>query len=219
MTTEANAPDERTKRLKKTVFATGLGGVAGFVVAFAFMQVVDAGSLGELGTSREIAALVSLVYLLTAGAVGFGVMAPNKGAAFLNVEDAEELEEQKSMLGLASVAFGACGLALFLLALSAPVGPVPVEVAGIGFALCMALATWLSFKSYRQQDELMKSIGQEAAATGYYLVLLFGGGWAVLTHLGLAPAASALDWLSLFWAMMLLASFIVTARKGMMTMR
>ena len=57
MTTEANAPDEGKKRLKKTLFATGLGGVAGFVVAFTFMQVVDAGSLGELGTSREIAAL------------------------------------------------------------------------------------------------------------------------------------------------------------------
>lgn len=219
MIDNAHTETKKPSKLKKTIFALVLGGAAGFAGAFGFMQLADNGVLGELGPSREIAALVGVIYLLTAFAVLTGVVAPKAGATFLNVEDAEELREQKFMLGMSGLGMGAAGAALILAALAAPVGPISQSVVATLFAGLMIVAVIGSLASRKRQDELMRAISKETGSTAYYLLFLIGGGWALAGHLGYIAAPAPLDWLSMFWGLGLLAAFIVIAKRGMMQMR
>jgi hypothetical protein len=66
---------------------------------------------------------------------------------------------------------------------------------------------------------LMRSVSNEAGNLAFHLVLIVGGGWAMLSHLGFARAPAPLDWLTMFFGLVLLASFIATARRGMLAPR
>lgn len=213
------AATDKKRRLKKTMFSLGLGAISGFVGATLVMQLLDSDSLADVGASVEIAVLVALVYLLIAIAVGVGVLSPKAGASFLNVEDADELEEQRSILGYSAIGMAGAGIALAVVALSGPDGLVEPRLALGLYVVLSVLAVWVSLKSWKLQDELMKAIGREAAGMSFYLVLLVGGTWALLAHLGFVAAPRALDWLSMFWALLLLAAFIVVGKRGMLMMR
>lgn len=210
---------EKSRKTKKTLFSLALGGVAGFLGAFGFLQLADTGALSELGASREIAALVGVIYLLTAVAVLVGVVAARVGSTYLNVEDAEELREQKAMLGLSGIGTAALGAALIVAALAAPDGPIGEDAALAVFLVLLALCTYTSIASHRRQDELMRAVGSETAATGFYLLFSSGGGWSLAAHLGYLSGPQPLDWLTTFWALTLLAAFVVTGRRGMLKMR
>ncbi|KLI64235.1 hypothetical protein [Aurantiacibacter marinus] len=210
---------EKKRKLKKTLFALILGGVAGFLGAMGLMELIDTGLLGDLGASREVAALVALVYLLTAGAIGIGLVNPKAGARFLNVEDAEELDEQRGMLMFSTIGMAVAGLALLIVALSGQGGVIGPVVALVSYVVLSVVAVFTSLKSIKFQDELMQAVGKEAGSTSFYLVVLVGGTWALLAHLGFVTGPAPLDWLTMFWALMLLAAFIVTGRRGMLAMR
>lgn len=210
---------EKKRKLKKTILALSLGGVAGFFGALGLMKLIDTGVLGELGASREIASLVALVYLLTAGAIGFGLINPKAGARFLNVEDADELDEQRGMLLYSTIGMAVAGLALLIIALAGAGGPVDPMTALIAYVVLSVVAVVTSLRSMKLQDELMQAVGKEAGSTSFYLVVLIGGTWALLAHLGFVTGPQPLDWLTMFWALMLLAAFIVTGRRGMLAMR
>ena len=128
MMSEINAKPRSVQR--KTILSLLVGGIAGGLASFAALTLIDSGWLGQLGTSREIAILVAVVYLVMAASVAFGALSPKLGAQFLNVEDAEELREQKSRLMGSAVATAAFGFALVAVALAAPVGPLAEPVAG-----------------------------------------------------------------------------------------
>lgn len=218
--TDIEMEAEKSKRTrKKTVFALILGGLTGFLVSFGLIKLVDSGALGSIGSSEEAALLVGLLYVVTCGVVLFGLANPNAGAKFLNVEDADELREQKSMLIGSGIGMGAAGIALIVVALGGEGGLIDPMVALAAYAVLAILAVVASVRSYKQQDELMRAVGNETGSTGYYLILLFGGTWTILAHLGFVTALAPLDWLTLFWASMLLAAFIVCARRGLLTMR
>jgi hypothetical protein len=53
----------------------------------------------------------------------------------------------------------------------------------------------------------------------YGLVFVVVGGWSMLSHLGYVAAPQPLDLLSLFYVLVLLASFIAVGRRGMLTIR
>ena len=210
---------DKKRRWKKTLFALGLGGVVGFLVAFVTLNVMDAEALPEFGESVEVAVLVGLIYIVTALAVTVGILSPKAGARFLNVEDAEELEEQRSMLILSAIGMGAAGAALVVVALGGSAGLIDPTVALIVYAVLAVIAVWVSLKSWKLQDELMRAIGSESGALTFYLVVAVGGTWALLAHLGFTAAPQALDWLSMFWGLLLLACFIVIGKRGMLVMR
>ena len=112
-----------------------------------------------------------------------------------------------------------CGASLLALALAAPDGPVPQGAAlAVGFG-GLAIGTWLSLPAYRASDELMRAISLEAGALSYGLVLLVVGIWAMLAHLGYTAAPAPLDLLSLFYMLVLVASFIIIGRRGMLAPR
>ncbi len=209
-----------TPRWVRKLLIPGLvGGVVGYAAAATMMYFIDSSAVGGLGMSATIASLVGVVYAVIGLLVGFGAASPGIGARFLNVEDADELREQKKVLTLSGAAMALWGASLLALALAAPDGPVPQGAAlAVGFG-GLAIGTWLSLPAYRASDELMRAISLEAGALGYGLVLLVVGIWAMLAHLGYTAAPAPLDLLSLFYVLVLVASFIIIGRRGMLAPR
>ncbi|MDP4605563.1 MAG: hypothetical protein NWS68_05365, partial [Erythrobacter sp.] len=83
----------------------------------------------------------------------------------------------------------------------------------------LLLGTALSYVAYRSCDELMLAVNLEAGAISCSLVLLVVSMWAMLAHLGLAAGPAPLDLLTLFYVLVLAASFIAVGRRGMLTVR
>tara|TARA_B100000678_G_scaffold196562_1_gene164941 strand:- start:295 stop:948 length:654 start_codon:yes stop_codon:yes gene_type:complete len=192
------------------------GALAGFLAAFSFLSLTDLGGESGLGQSREIGGLVGMLYAVTGLAVLLGALNPAVGAKFLNVEDADELREQRRMLGYSAIAMILLGGALVLLAVAGEGAFVPAPIAAAAALAMVAVAVVLSILMHRHTDELQRALSKDAAATAFYLMLLFGGGWAIFAHLGMAAGPAPLDWLTLFAASLLVAAFWQTARRGMM---
>lgn len=209
----------REGKLKKTLIAATGGGLFGFLGAMGFLKLADGGMLGRLGPSEEIAGLIGILYIITGLAVGVGVLSPGFGARFLNVEDAEELIEQRRMLGYSTVGMLALGLALVAAALSAPAGPIAGGTVLAIFLAMMVVASFVGWQQRRFTDEMVSSVSREATSLAFYLLFLIGGAWALLAHTGFAPAPAPLDWLTGFAVLLLLACFIVAGKRGMLAMR
>ncbi len=205
--------------VKKLLIPALIGGVVGYAAAAGMMTFIDSSAVGGLDKSATIAALVGVVYAVIGLGVGFGTASPAIGARFLNVEDADELREQKKVLTLSGAAMALWGASILALALAAPDGPVPQNVALAVGAGGLVIGTWLSLPAYRASDELMRAISLEASAMSFGLVLLVAGTWAMLAHLGYSAGPAPLDLLSLFYVLMLVASFITVGRRGMLAPR
>jgi len=205
--------------VRKLVIPAGIGAVAGFAASAAMMHFLDSEAVGGLSESGTIAALIGVVYALIGAGMAVGVANPRLGARFLNVEDADELREQKRMLGLSGVAMFLWGVSLIVIAMAAPAGPVPAAVALVIGGGGIVAGSIISIAVHRACDELMRAINLEAGALSYGLVMLVAGTWAMLAHLGYTTGPAPLDLLSLFYALVLLASFIVVGRRGMLMPR
>lgn len=219
MMVEDKTPATSSRMLRKVLIQAASGGIVGFTASVALFSVVESDAVGGLSESGIIAALVGLLYTLMGLAMGIGVASPQLGSRFLNVEDADELREQKRMLGWSGVALTLWGVALMALALAAPGGPVPAGVALVIGGGGLLVGAALSVLVYRACDELMRAINLEAGALSYGLVLLVVGLWAMLAHLGYTAAPAPLDVLTLFYVLVLVASFIVVGRRGMLMPR
>lgn len=218
MTTEKQSAPEFLW-LRKLVIPALIGGVAGFVAVFVLMRFIDSGMVGGLATSAKIAATVGVLYGVIAGVILLGTTSPRLGARFLNVEDADELHDQKRILLTSGGAMLLWGISLLTLALAAPDGPIPQGAALIVGAGGLLLGTALSYLTYRFCDELMLAVNLEAGAITYGMVMLVVGMWAVLAHLGFVGAPQPLDLLTSFYVLVLAASFIAVGRRGMLTIR
>lgn len=218
MMTENESPPA-TPWLRKLVIPMLVGGVAGFAASFGMMRFIDSDKVGGLGASPTIAALVGVLYVVIAVGILFGTVNPGLGARFLNVEDADELREQKQMLLYSGVAMLLWGAALLALALAAPEGPLPQSIALVIGAGGLVIGSLLSVQVYRISDELMLVVNLEAGALTYGLVLLVVGMWAMLGHLGFVAGPQPLDLLTAFYVLVLVASFIVIGRRGMLTIK
>ena len=65
----------------------------------------------------------------------------------------------------------------------------------------------------------MLAMNLEAGALSYGLVFVTVGGWAMGAHLGYVAGPEPLDLLTLFYVLVLLATFIVVGRRGMLMPR
>lgn len=219
MMTESDSSPPSAPWVRKLLIPAGIGAIFGFAATYGMLQYLDSDAVGGLGKSATIAALVGTLYCLIAFGMLFGVASPNIGAKFLNVQDADELREQQRVLTLSSIAMGLWGAALLALALAAPDGPVPQSIAllvGVGGLL---IGTALSVVCYRASDELMLAINLEAGAISYGLTFAVIGLWSVLAHLGYVTGPQPLDLLTLFYGLVLVASFIAIGRRGMLSVK
>lgn len=205
--------------VRKLLIPLMVGGVAGFAASAGMMTFLESEAIGGLDESATIACLVGVLYAVTGFGMMIGVASPQLGARFLNVEDADELREQKRMLGLSGIAMLLWGAGLIALALAAPAGPVPVPAALTIGGGGLVIGTGLSIAVYRACDELMRAINLEAGALAYGLVLFVVGFWSILAHVGIVAAPAPLDLLTLFYVLVLTASFIVVGRRGMLMPR
>lgn len=205
--------------VRKMLIPALVGGVMGFAASTAVLYFVDSDAIGGLDKSATIAALIGAFYMVIGLGIGLGVARPDVGARFLNVEDADELREQRKVLSYSGVAMALWGVSLIALALAAPDGPVPQGVALAVGAGGLVIGCVLSLVVYRTCDELMQAVNLEAGALSYGLVLLVAGTWAILAHLGYSAAPAPLDLLCLFYVLVLLASFIAVGRRGMLAIR
>lgn len=204
---------------RKLALMLGGGAVAGFLGATGVLTLIDSGVLGSLDPSREIALLVSLLYGFMGLLVCFGAMSPRLGARMLNVQDADELREMKQSLlasGIASLAFGAV---LAVLALTGTDRVLAPPVAAVVAGTVFVVGALASARSIKYADELMRAVSRQSAAAAYYLTVLFVGGWAALSILGVMPALQMIDVLTLLWVIMLIAAVGVCAKRGLLAMR
>ncbi|KPQ21198.1 MAG: hypothetical protein HLUCCX21_07180 [Porphyrobacter sp. HL-46] len=218
MMTESESPPA-TPWIRKLVIPALIGGVAGFAASFAMMRFIDSDSVGGLTESATIAALVGVLYVVISLGVLFGTVNPGLGARFLNVEDADELREQRRVLLYSGLGMLLWGVALLALALAAPDGPLPQAAALVLGAGGLVVGSIMSALVYRACDELMLAVNLEAGALTFGLVLLVVGFWAMLAHLNYVAGPQPLDLLTLFYVLVLVASFIAIGRRGMLTIR
>lgn len=211
--------DQKLSVLRKVALPTILGAIVGFGVAFGVLEFGE--GIGETGlsASAEIAVLCGAFYVIIGLFVGGGTLVPGAGAKLLNVEDADELREQRSMLLLSSYALALWGAALIVLALSGEEALIAAVPALIVAAVLYALGLYFVVRSYALSDELMVAVNREAAVWSYGLVFAFLGGWSALAHAGILPGAQPLDVLSVFYGMVLIATFIAAGRRGMLKVR
>lgn len=203
---------------RKMAISAAIGGVVGLIAMMPLIRLYDSGALGIAGASELIAALVGLLYLVLAMSVAVGLASPGFGARFLNVE-AEELRELRRVLAYSVAAMAAMGGMLIVLALAGSGGIVPQSAALAAALTLFAAIGLLSVMLWRRMDELMRNVSNEASSMMVYLTLLVGGGWAVLARLDYARAPAPLDWLTMFFGLLLVASVVATARRGMLAVR
>jgi hypothetical protein len=89
-------------------------------------------------------------------------------------------------------------------------------VALVGVAVLLGIEIALTRMIWPLIDELSQTLSREAGNAAYYLIVLLGGGWAILAHLGFAPAPASLDWLTMFTVIVLAASMIAAGRRGLL---
>ena len=217
--TSENQTSQTSRIVRKLVLPALIGGVAGFAASAAMMGFIESSAVGGLGQSATIAALVGVLYCVIGFGIVVGTASPGLGAKFLNVEDADELREQKKMMVLSGTSMLLWGLSLLALALAAPDGPVPQSAALVVGGGGLVIGIGLSVLVYRASDELMAAVNLEAGALSYGIVSLVVGLWAMLAHLGFAAAPAPLDLLTLFYVLVLVASFIAVGRRGMLNIR
>jgi hypothetical protein len=214
-----NETSSMPRWVRKLLIPALIGGVIGYAASAATLTYVDSAAVGGLSVSATIAAIVGVLYAVIGLSIAIGAASPKLGARFLNVEDADDLREQKKVLTLSVAAMLLWGVALLVLALAAPDGPVPqgaaLAVGGGGLVVGIALSVLV----YRASDELMLVVNLEAAALSYGLLLLVVGLWAALAHLSYTAAPAPLDLLTLFYVLVLVASFIAVGRRGMLAIR
>lgn len=209
----------KSPKWRKMAISALIGAAGGLVVTKPLVGLYKSGALGAVGPSELVAALIGVLYLLIAFALAVGLLSPAIGAKFLNVEQADELREQRRVLTYATISTAAMGGSLAVLALAGPGGVVSPSAALAAALALLAGSTILTVFQWRHMDELMRNVTTETGNLSYYLVLLVGGGWAMLAHLGFARAPAPIDWLAMLFGLVLVASFIATGRRGMLVPR
>lgn len=214
-----NETSSMPRWVRKLLIPALIGGAVGYAASAALLSYIDSAAVDGLSVSATIAALVGVLYAAIGLIITVGTASPRLGARFLNVEDADELREQKKVLTLSGAAMLLWGVALLALALAAPGGPLPQAAALVVGAGGLVIGIALSVMVYRIGDELMLAVNLEAGALSYGLLLLVVGLWAALAHLGYVAAPAPLDLLTLFYVLVLVASFIAVGRRGMLVIR
>lgn len=219
MTTQASKAAGWRKMAMQAVFGA-IAGAGGMVAVLALIE--GQGGL-DWAPSSIILLGVGFIYALMGLFVGLGTVAPNLvGQRLLNVADAEEIVEERSNMGASAICCLILGAALMLLAhsvaadtaaLVSPAAAYWILLVVLGGFTVVSLWMWKSF------DELWRQLTVEITATTGNLMMLVAIVWGGAAAAGLIAGPQPLDLVSLAFGLLLLACFVVTARRGMMAPR
>ncbi|WP_137754030.1 hypothetical protein [Sphingopyxis sp. L1A2A] len=222
MTTQANKAAGWRKMAMQAMF----GAIAGAGGMIAVLALVEGQGGLDWAPSPIILLAVGFIYALMGLFVGLGTVAPRLlGQRLLNVADADEIVEERSSMGASAICCLILGAALMLLAHA-----VATDAAGTAALVTPATAFWIllavlggftlvSLWMWKSFDELWRQLTVEIAATTGNLLMFVAIVWGGAAAAGLAAGPQPLDLVSLSFGSMLLACFVVTARRGMMAPR
>ena len=208
--------------LRKLVLQMLVGAASGAAVTFLALRFFGSSGLDLHDPSRASALGIGLVFLVMGAFVLIGVALPGAGSRLLNVEDAEELREQRGALWPSAIVIMAIGGLMGALALAGGsdwAGMISRQTAAVVLAVVLVAATILSIMVNKGHDELMRSVAQEGAAWGFYASMAIFVVWGGLAHLGYVAWITPLGMVSALMAIMLLAVFIVCGVRGLLMPR
>lgn len=216
----AREPKPRWSGWTKFIGLMMAGGITGYVAATFGMTLLDEGGVLSFLSGAELAFGTALLYLLMGAMVGFGTLAPRAGAAILNVEDADEIVEEKASMAASAVGCILMAVIIGVVAVGSPeVGIIAPAVAGIA-ALALSVAAAIpSWQIWKNADELMRDVMRDAGATSYYILFGILGVWTGAAQLGFIAGPKPLDIFAMLFAAPLLAAFLAVGRRGMMRPR
>lgn len=170
--------------------------IVSLVVAFAIIALIKAfaftgtRSLSAMGVSATIALGLGVVLLL------FAIMGLLRLAAAHAPGAAPPPEEMDANLALGRarlyslIVIAAMGLTLVLLSLAGPGGALAPTIALVSVLVLLSIATGLTIALWPLLDEFPRTMSRETGNAAFYLIVVIGGGWAILAHLVLAPTRS-----------------------------
>jgi hypothetical protein len=200
---------------RKVLLQLILGGICGGVGMFAALTFFEGASGDKISGVDAVAIGTALVYGLMALIVLLGAMAPGVGARTLNVEDREELVEQRSVLTIGAVSMLLVAVLIGVLA-AASNGMIATSSARlIAGAAALALIAWsILYRNYG--DEMMRAAAKDAGVVTTNLIFLVFGIWAGAAQLELASMFEPLLFVAGFFLIYLLAVFIAIGRRGLL---
>ncbi len=200
------------QKRRKLVFQMVFGGLIGGLVGY-----FGAGLLGEdeIAADKVIVSAVGLVYLLMGLIVGFGLIVPRLGSKILNVEDADEISEQRRILTGSTISMVALGGALMLLPMAKSNGPISPTMGFGGLLAALAILIIISIRDWKYYDELLRELSRDAGNLAFSCV---GGGlliWASAAAMEMVAAPTPLALVASIAGGFLFAIFVASARKGL----
>ncbi|GAA4027138.1 hypothetical protein GCM10022281_02200 [Sphingomonas rosea] len=209
-------------KTRKVALQMALGAVAGGLGMYGLLSLLDADRAFLASGDRIFALGTALVYLLMGAMVGLGSLLPGVGAKTLNVEDADDVREQRTALLVGSATFLVVAILIGALALvrdSSGLGYLSASTATIVVAAAVLALTVLGVRYRKVGDELMRQVSREANGVLVLLLLAVVGGKAVGAVLGFTAPLAPLSFISAFFALYLAAIFIAAGRRGLLTPR
>jgi MFS family permease len=175
---------------------------------------------GEPQWSVLAALFVALIMAVTAVLVLAGLIKPSVGSRFLNVEDAEELIEQRALLVASGLGIVAMAAILVLLAFADSVGgPLPAAVVALACALLAVVLVVAARRQHGLSDELMRETSRDAGNHAFTVMAGLGGIWAIAAHLGYLSAPQPLDWLTVAAVATLAGAIVAAGKRGLLKQR
>jgi len=190
------------------------------VAILAFLLVIwgfTALARTDVGASEWIAAVMGATLVVIAVLGGLATASVHTGLGLVDDEMAAEDMRERGRLIFFSFTWIACyGLLLIGLGL-AGAGVLAPAAALAGALVLVVILALLTTAAWRLQDELGRTLSHETGNMAFYLIFVIGGGWAILAHLGFAPAPAPLDWVTMVTVLLFAASFIVLGRRKLLT--
>lgn len=206
------------RNLRNYVIRDAVAILAFLLVLWGFSALARAGALGAMGASEWAAVATGSVLVVVASLGMLGVASVHAGADLIDDEvAADEMRERGRLIVCSLVWMVTWGLLLAALGLAGPGGVLSPAAALAGALVLIAGLIALGIAIWRMIDELDRTLSYETGNIAFYLVLLLGGGWAMLAHLGFVAAPPPLGWLTMFTVLLFAASFIAMGRRKLLT--
>lgn len=203
-------------KTRKLIVQLVSGGLVGGISSYAAMSLIDPKTMN---VDQVIVGGIGLIYLLMGMFVGFGLLSPKLGSKILNVEDVDEIHEQRRILTGSSIAMATVGAALAALALSAPGAAVSPLASFGGIVVALVVSVAITARDWKYYDEMMWQLSRDSgnlAFCGIGTVLTL---WGSAAAVGFATAPTPLALVALVAGGMLLAIFVSATRAGLMMPR
>ena len=208
--------ETKMPKTRKLIFQLVFGGVIGGLAGYCGLGVLGA---QNMAADQLIVSGIGLVYLLMGLIVSFGLMAPKLGSNILNVDDADEIRDQRRILTGSTICMIALGGALMLLPMAGPGRSLSSLIGFGGLLAALVILTVISVRDWKYYDEMMLQLSRDAGNIAFCGI---GGTvliWASAASTGLITPPTPLALVAIISGGFLLAIFIASGRRGLLVPR